>query len=233
MERLEVKKINQFLVSCISFIILGSCFKVMVLIEGVTEVRPVNAIPVPAGLFFGPLAGLGCAVGNLVSDLFGTLTATSVIGFAANFMAAYMPYRLWHIYVKEEPNVHSFHKLLVYVWITFVSALSASWMIATGIWLFRDWVPDMAVIVFLNGFVFPILFGLPVFIVMTSDAVRIRCTKAPESRLHIPDKWRKILINFYMVILQFLMLLTIFGENRTMATVLSVPALILTILIIV
>ena len=54
------------------FIGMAVPFKVMVLIEGLTEVRPVNAVPVVVGLLFGPAGAWGCALGNLVADLFGT-----------------------------------------------------------------------------------------------------------------------------------------------------------------
>ena len=233
MERFKLKKISQFLATFLTFVILGSCFKTMVLVEGVTEVRPVNAIPIPAGLFFGSIGAIGCAVGNLVSDLFGTLTDTSVLGFLSNFLAAYMPYRLWYLYTKEEPNVHSYPKLFLYIWISFVSALSASWIVGTGIWLFAGWVPGLALIVFLNDFVFPILFGLPVLIVLTSDSVRIGCVKEPKSCLPISDRTRRILTGLYTVLLMVLTILTHFGDHPAIAKILSVPALILTILIVV
>lgn len=232
MERFKLGKFRQFLITFLSFVILGACFKVMVLVEGLTEVRPVNAIPVPAGLFFGTIAGLACALGNLFSDVFGTLTASSVLGFIGNFIAAYMPYKLWHLYSKESPNIHGFRKLLLYLWVTFVSAAAVSWMIATGIWLvFHSWVPNLALIIFMNDFVFPILFGLPVFIVLTSDSVRIECAKRPKDLLPIGAKGRKMMTVIYAVFLTVLLVLTHLGGEGyvTIATVLSIPAVVLTV----
>ena len=52
----------------VPFAILGAAFKVMVLIEGFTEVRPANAIPMVSGYLFGPFGALGCALGNLIAD---------------------------------------------------------------------------------------------------------------------------------------------------------------------
>ena len=67
------------------FIGMAVPFKVMVLIEGFTEVRPVNAVPVVVGLLLGPAGAWGCAIGNLIADLFGTFSKASLLGFIGNF----------------------------------------------------------------------------------------------------------------------------------------------------
>ncbi|HEV7988262.1 MAG TPA: QueT transporter family protein, partial [Candidatus Binataceae bacterium] len=43
-------------------------FKVVPLIPGVTELRPANAIPVVCSFLFGPAAGWGSAIGNMIGD---------------------------------------------------------------------------------------------------------------------------------------------------------------------
>src|SRR5579875_492579 len=58
-------------------------FKVIPLIPGVTEVRPANAIPVVCSFLFGPAAGWGAAIGNLIGDFFGGVGPGDVFGFAA------------------------------------------------------------------------------------------------------------------------------------------------------
>jgi len=63
---------KQLFITFAAFALLGASFKVMVLVEGLTEVRPANAIPPVAGLAFGPIGGLACGLGNLVADLFGS-----------------------------------------------------------------------------------------------------------------------------------------------------------------
>ena len=42
---MRIGKGKQFLITLAAFLVLGISFKVMVLVEGLTEVRPVNAIP--------------------------------------------------------------------------------------------------------------------------------------------------------------------------------------------
>jgi len=70
-------------------------FKGIPLIPGVTELRPANVIPVVFGLLFGPAGAWGAAFGNLIGDFFGTLGIGSFFGFWGNFLAAYLPYKMW------------------------------------------------------------------------------------------------------------------------------------------
>lgn len=69
-------------------------FKPLVLIPGLTEMRPAAAIPLVAGLLFGPAGAVGAALGNLLGDFFGTLGWGSIFGLGGNFLLAYIPYRL-------------------------------------------------------------------------------------------------------------------------------------------
>lgn len=62
---------KQILLTMVPFAVLGAAFKVMVLIEGVAEVRPANAILMVSGYLFGPFGALGCVAGNLLADCFG------------------------------------------------------------------------------------------------------------------------------------------------------------------
>lgn len=71
-------------------------FKGLVLVPGITSVRPANVFPVVFSLMFGPAAAWGSAIGNLVGDLFGgTLGPGSVFGFLGNFFFGLIGYKLW------------------------------------------------------------------------------------------------------------------------------------------
>ena len=76
-------------------------FKPLVLIPGLTEMRPAAAIPLVAGLLFGPAGAVGAALGNLMGDFFGTLGWGSLFGLGGNFLLAYIPYRLIRASEKE------------------------------------------------------------------------------------------------------------------------------------
>lgn len=167
----QKKSVLQILLCTAIFIGMAVPFKVMVLVDGFTEVRPVNAVPVVAGLIFGPMGAWGCAIGNLIADLFGTFSKASILGFFGNFIAAYLPYKLWHTLKKgEKPNVKSYVNIGIYILISFASALSTGIFIVCGLYyLMGLWSLQLFYIIILNDFIFPIFIGLPVLIVLTCE----------------------------------------------------------------
>jgi len=181
---MQVSRLKQFVIVFLTFFALGASFKVMVLIEGLTEVRPVNAVPPIAGLAFGPIGALACGIGNLFADFFGSLRPSSVLGVIVNFIAAYLPYRLWHLFSDEAPNLHKHKNILLYVVICLVNALTTAWFLSFGIYtFFGSWIEAMYTYVFFNNFGFSVCLGMPLFIVLTSDSVQIECDKCRPYRV--------------------------------------------------
>lgn len=186
----QKKTLLQIAICALVFIGMAVPFKVMVLIEGLTEVRPVNAVPVVAGLLFGPAGAWGCAVGNLIADLFGTFSKGSVLGFIGNFIAAYLPYKLWHIFKKgEAPNAKSYINIGIYILISAIGALATAIIIACGLDVFFGfWSSQLFTIICLNDFLFPLFLGLPVLIVLTCEDNKVpaympqRQTRTPVLR---------------------------------------------------
>ena len=173
-----LSKRNQFLITFAAFFVLGAAFKVMVLVEGFTEVRPVNAIPPVAGLAFGPIGAIACGLANLAADLFGSFGWSSSLGVAANFVAAYLPYRLWHLFSPESPNLRSGKNILLFSGICLTSALTVAWFLAFGLYTFFGlWIEEVYTYVFFNNLGFSLLFGLPLLIVLTSDSVSLSLCK--------------------------------------------------------
>ncbi len=109
-------------------------FKAIVLIPGLTEVRPASALPVMLALLFGPAAAWGAAFGNLIGDFFGTLTPGSFFGFIGNFLFAYVPWRLWLVFTKKEAD-GSLRQWPLFVFVSIVAASSCAVVIAWGV----DW----------------------------------------------------------------------------------------------
>jgi energy-coupling factor transport system substrate-specific component len=175
---MTVSRKKQFIITFAAFLVLGASFKVMTLIEGLTEVRPVNAIPPVAGLCFGWVGGLACGIGNLFADFFGELNWYSFLGVAANFIAAFLPYRLWHMFSNEAPNLHTKRNILLYLAISLINAFTTAWLLAFGLNVFFGmWIPTVYIYVFFNNFGFSALFGMPLLIILTSDSVQIQCEK--------------------------------------------------------
>lgn len=69
----------------------------IVLIPEVTEVRVCNIIACSFGIWFGPAGAWGCAIGNLIGDLGGSLTILTLPGFVGNFLSAWLPYKIWSV----------------------------------------------------------------------------------------------------------------------------------------
>lgn len=206
---MRISKWKQFGIVLAAFLILGIPFKVMILVEGFTEVRPVNAIPPLAGLICGPLGAVACGIGNLFSDFFGTLNNASGIGFISNILGAYLPYRLWHIYSDEAPNVHSIKNILKYIGVCTIAALVVAWSLGFGMYyLLGQWMEEMYTYVFFNNFGFSIVLGLPLLIMLTSKDVQIECAKAPRKYYLLRgSKSRRLFFIFYAILMSSFLIL--------------------------
>ena len=83
--------------------------------DGFSEVRPENFLTVFAGILFGPAGALGCAIGNLITDLFfGGYGITAIFGLIMNFLVAYIPYKLWNAVNGRRLHVHSWKNLFLH-----------------------------------------------------------------------------------------------------------------------
>lgn len=186
---MKPNKVKWFFLVLTAFLILGIPFKVMVLIEGFTEIRPVNAIPPVAGLICGPVGALACGVGNVIADIFGTFNATSLLGFFGNLIAAYLPYRLWYIYADESPNLHRGIHILQYVFICFSAALTVAWVLSFGLYYgLGEWIEHIYTYVFFNNFGFSVGLGMPVLIMLTAEDVHIACVPGPKRYVLLKNK---------------------------------------------
>lgn len=178
---LKVSSRKQFFITLFAFLILGISFKVMVLVEGLTEVRPVNAIPPVAGLVCGPIGALACAIGNLLADMAGTFSSSSILGMVGNFIAAYLPYRLWHLFSNEPPSLHSYKHIVLYGLISLITAQTVAWILSFGLYVFWDsWIKEIYCYVFWNNFGFSVGLGMPIMIILTSDSIAIDCRQKPR-----------------------------------------------------
>ncbi len=110
----------------------------IVLIPGITEIRPANILPIVFSLMFGPAAAWGTAIGNLIGDfLGGTLGPGSTFGFVGNFFLGYVPYKIWgHLFILssgQEPRMRTWRQWLELIVIGFISAAVCAVIIAWGL----------------------------------------------------------------------------------------------------
>ena len=165
------KYLFQFCISlALTFALLGVSIDVMQYADGYSSVRPENFIPITSGILFGPVASLACGLGNLISDRFSSFGWTTILGFFANFLAAYLPYKLWRAAAGRKIDAHSVRRLLLFVWAALLSCASVAVFLNYGLEIFFDiWQPKLALGIMYNNFLFSLMFGLPLFIVLTSE----------------------------------------------------------------
>lgn len=143
----------------------------------------------------------------MIADLFGTFNGTSVLGFFGNMAAAYLPYRLWHIYSDEPPNLHKNINILKYVLICFSAALSVSWILGFGLYyFFGTWIEEIYTYVLFNNFGFSVGLGAPLLIMLSSDDVNIACAQRPKKYLILKnDKLKKSIPVVHTLIMAVIM----------------------------
>lgn len=148
-------------------------FKGFVLIPGITELRPGVAFPIVFGLLFGPAGAWGAALGNLISDFFGTLGPGSLFGFIGNFFFAYVPYKLWQrfgLIKKDDPeplDMKSANKVINFILVALLGSLACALIIAWSVEFFRI-VPfaALATIISLNNFLVSVILGPPLMLIL-------------------------------------------------------------------
>lgn len=157
-------------------------------VGGLTEVRPVNLLPVPAGILFGPPAALGCAIGNLVIDIFYDYEEAIWIGFLGNFLMAYIPYKIWNMLAGRKLHVHSVKRLLLFIGAAFMGCLTCSWALSYGMALLDRPRDDLFLITFMNNMIFTLSLGMSIYIVVTSEKLK---TGFPYEEMSIiPDVFK-------------------------------------------
>ncbi len=172
----EVGKRSQLPALCLllacAFAVLSLSINVFEFADGYSEIRPENLFPVVGGLLLGPAGALACAVGNLLGDLYWIRDygMTSIFGFAANFMAALIPYIIWRSFSDEPPNSHSWKNLGLFVFSSFLGNLACAWILNIGTQVSAGfWYKSLMQTIFFNNTIFSIAFGLPLFIILTSE----------------------------------------------------------------
>ena len=84
------------------YLIVSIPFKIMEIIPGFTDIRPVSLLIPVYGIFFGIPGCMAFAVGNLITDIISdSLRWSSIAGFAANFIGPFCYYLFWTKFVDQ------------------------------------------------------------------------------------------------------------------------------------
>ena len=146
----------------------------LVLIPGVTEVRPANVFPVIFGLLFGPAGAWGSAIGNTIGDVFGgTLSPGSIFGFFGNFYLGFVAYKMWGATFglipagDPSPTTNSWRKVVAYIIIAITAATTCAVIIAwyydlTGIIPYAA----LSIIITVNNSIVTLALGPPLLLLL-------------------------------------------------------------------
>lgn len=152
-------------------------FKAIVLVPGLTELRPAVVVPVVFGLLFGPAGAWGAALGNLIGDIFGAmLSAGSLFGFLGNFLLGAVAYAVWGklpFFPREIPSgLGSARHVAQFALIVVVASLSCAAMIGLGVEVLHLFpFAVLAVIIAVNNVLMPLLIG-PALVALLSQRVQ-------------------------------------------------------------
>ena len=167
-----VKFILLTLILTAVYLIIAVPFKVMSVIPGFTDIRPVMLFKPVFGVFFGIPGCLAFAVGNLIGDIISdSLRWTSIAGFAANFLAPFVFYLFFVKISKSEFSLKNGFDLLKNFAVTLISSVIEAILIAPAVKLLYPevdfWLLGFTIL--LNGTAFPLLLGVPLMILMQDE----------------------------------------------------------------
>ena len=147
-------------------------FKVLTVIPGFTDIRPVEMLQPVYGIFFGIPGCLAFAFGNLIGDVVSDgLRWSSIAGFIANFAYPYLMYLFWCKLRKEPFNLRKGRTIALMAVTMAVFAVVQALIITPSVALLY---PEVDAVLFAtsvigNGTAFPLLFAIPFIVLMQEE----------------------------------------------------------------
>lgn len=167
-----VRNVGVFVILLGVYIAIALPFKVLTVIPGFTDVRPVSMLQPVYGIFFGIPGCLAFAVGNLIGDIVSdSLRWSSIAGFVGNFAAPYIMYVFWCRLRKKCFDLRSGKALALMAMLVAVDACVQAAIIAPAVAVAY---PGVEIAVFIasvlgNGIAFPLAFSIPLIILMQEE----------------------------------------------------------------
>lgn len=148
-------------------------FKGIIIIPGASELRPAAVFPVIFGLLFGPAGAWGAGFGSIIGDMFSFIGPGTPFGFIANFLMAYIPYKIWDKLglvksTDEDPlYLNSVRKLANFFIVGILGALACALTLGfSGELLVSIPFAAMASVVALNNSIAIAILGPPLMIIL-------------------------------------------------------------------
>ena len=166
------KQIRQFFLLLFVYLVCALPFKAMTVIPGFSDVRPVTALAPIYGIFFGPIGCAATAFGNLIGDIFdNALRWSSLAGFAANFFGPFFTWTMWKKYGRHPFALKTISDLLFHTLVIVLVAIMETAIITPAVAYAYPEVNArlFAYSVLINNIVFPLVFGIPLAIIMQEE----------------------------------------------------------------
>ncbi len=167
-----MKRLRNLIILFGIYLLVAVPFKVMEIIPGFTDVRPVTMLGPVYAIFAGIPGCAVMAVGNLVMDLISdSLRWSSIMGFAANFLGPFFIYLCWTRWSSKPFSLREGKSILRHTLILFLSAVLEMGLITPAVALVYPEVDAglFAVSVILNTTLFPVVFGIPLMILLQEE----------------------------------------------------------------
>ena len=179
-----------FFVLLIVYLVISLPFKVLFVIPGFADVRPVCMLMPVYGIFFGLPGCLAFATGNLIGDIASdSLRWSSIAGFIANFVYPFLLYLYWTQLRKKPFNLRKKRSVLAFFVSIFICSCIHALIITPAVALVYPEVDAMffALSVLANESLFPIFFATP-FIVLIQEELGFAPMECRQLALGMGDK---------------------------------------------
>lgn len=166
------RKIFTYVMLVVAYLILAAPFKVMEIIPGFTDIRPVMMLGPLYALFYGVPGCIIFALMNLVMDIAaGDIAWSCIPGLISNFVGPYLIMYYWKKMASEEPHLRTMKNIGKYSLVVILTAILEAAIITPSV---ASFYPDVNWKVFfltvtLNTSLFPILFGIPLTILIQEE----------------------------------------------------------------
>lgn len=174
-----------FMVLVLVYLIVSVPFKVMEIIPGFTDIRPVSMMMPVYGIFFGLPGCIAYAIGNLITDIISdSLRWSSIAGFAANFIGPFCYYLFWAKMSKQSFDLRHHKSIFKHTLVIAVDALVVAGMITPFVSLSYPEVDAglFFVMVLINSSAFPLFVGIPLIILLQDELGFIPIKRAKNKR---------------------------------------------------
>ncbi|MDP1552356.1 MAG: SpoIIE family protein phosphatase [Methanobacteriaceae archaeon] len=175
-----------------------------------SELLPASPLPPILGLMFGPLGALGAAIGNLAVYITAHHPPEIIImGFLAQFLYAYIPYKLWYTLDIGEnngfPRLDNVKNLMKFVIIIFINAFIMSGLFG---FLMLGWGIDnfdsfTTIIFVFNNFDFSIIIGTLIIVAANFYGISMYKPQKTKKTLLSPRIFDGMLLSAIIIVIVY------------------------------